>query len=775
MRLRVVWLALIAWAFALQPVKADDFDDDFAAPKPKPAPVAPSEPHPEQAAEPVPAEAGAPSSEVSPPARPKAKPPKPRAKPKGSFAAFDEDFEAGTEVEASEQGQAERPEEAEGRVVRESPPRPMPVDDPGAYRDDSVPQPHSTIYGLVGGLHVVDGSSGPRRTFRASLMGGFFKKNGFIVENDHTRRMRTVVALSATPIEHLELSVAVSGYATENDTTSPRLVQSLGDTTFGAKGYFAPLPWLNVGGDMSLILLNGTGGVGFQTNATSVGLRAAATADLRNSALKKPIIVRTNLGYLFDNSGRLVESVEADRYASLNDPAPAQDEYRHLVTAAERYQLQVNRVDSLLLAFGAEFPIQIAKNFDVRPLVEWTIALPMNRQGYDCLVSNAAADPDSCLAREGFSARASDLTLGVRSEPGVRGLGVTLAVDIATSGASTAVRELAPNSRYELIGVISYAYDTRPARPMLVEREIEITPEEPVHGHLRGLVVDHEGAQPVAHAIVHIVGAPRSDLATDADGKFESYDLDPGTYTLEVSAPDYKENTCTAELPQGAEVGPSVRCELEPLPRQGGVRGTVTTPEGQPVPNASVELRGKETRTVHTDATGTFEATDLPSGSYEALALAPEYLMKATPFEVVPRQQASVALVLVPVPKQRLTELQTKNISIKKQVQFVQDSAEISEKSTALLAEIADLLIRNPQVTKVEVQGHTDYTGSAEYNQQLSQARAEAVRNWLIAAGVQADRLTAVGYGLSRPLVPNITEANRAKNRRVAFVILERE
>ena len=773
MRLRVVWLALIAWSIALSPAKADDFDDDFAAPKPKPKP-APQAPAPAPASEPggAPTEPGAEpeiDAEVGAPAPARAKPPQP--KPKGEFAAFDDDFEAGVE---SASAAAPETEEGKRTVVSESGPFPMKVDDPAAYRDDSIPQPHSTIYGLVGGVHVVDASSGPRRSFRASLMGGLFKKNGFITEGDHTRRMRTVVAISATPIEHLELSVAVSGYATENLATTPRLVQSLGDTWFAAKGYFAPLAWLSVGGDMEVRLLNGTGGVGFQANATSVGLRGAATADLRQSPLKKPIIFRSNLSYLFDNSGRLVESVEADRYASLEDPAPPQDEYRHLVNAAERYQLQVNRVDSLTLAFGAEFPIQIAKNFDVRPLVEWAVALPMNRQGYDCLVSNAPDDQDSCLAREGFSARTSDFTLGVRSEPGVRGLGVTLAVDIATGGASTAVRELAPNSRYELIGMISYAYDTRPPRPMVVEREIELEPEVKVRGHIRGIVVDREGQQPVAHAAVHIEGSPISDLVTDADGKFESYDLDPGSYTLGLSALDYKDGTCQAELPEG-EAGVAVRCELEALPGQGGVKGTVTTPEGTPVVNASVELRGKDTRTVHTDASGAFSATDLPTGSYEARAEAPDYLMKATPFEVVPRQQASVALVLVPVPKQRLTELQTKNINIKKQVQFVPDSAEISEKSTALLAEIADLLIRNPQVTSVEVQGHTDDVGSAEYNQELSQSRAEAVRSWLVSAGVEASRLTAVGYGRTRPLVPNITEANRAKNRRVAFVILERK
>ena len=131
-------------------------------------------------------------------------------------------------------------------------------------------------------------------------------------------------------------------------------------------------------------------------------------------------------------------------------------------------------------------------------------------------------------------------------------------------------------------------------------------------------------------------------------------------------------------------------------------------------------------------------------------------------------------LGLSPVPTERLTELSTKNISIKKQVQFVQDSAEISDKSNALIAEIADLLIRTPELLKVEVGGHADFSGTEEYNKQLSQSRADAVRSALIAAGVDSSRLTAVGYGRARPLVPNITEANRARNRRVEFVIVER-
>jgi OOP family OmpA-OmpF porin len=71
---------------------------------------------------------------------------------------------------------------------------------------------------------------------------------------------------------------------------------------------------------------------------------------------------------------------------------------------------------------------------------------------------------------------------------------------------------------------------------------------------------------------------------------------------------------------------------------------------------------------------------------------------------------------------------------------------------------------------KVEVGGHTDSIGSAEYNQGLSLRRAEAVRTYLIDKGIAADRLSAKGYGESQPVGDNATEAGRFQNRRVELV-----
>jgi OmpA-OmpF porin, OOP family len=73
------------------------------------------------------------------------------------------------------------------------------------------------------------------------------------------------------------------------------------------------------------------------------------------------------------------------------------------------------------------------------------------------------------------------------------------------------------------------------------------------------------------------------------------------------------------------------------------------------------------------------------------------------------------------------------------------------------------------------VQAHTDNTGDAKYNQKVSAARAEAVRKWLVEHGVPSERLTAKGYGPSKPIADNKTAEGRAKNKRVAIVVLEKK
>jgi OmpA-OmpF porin, OOP family len=79
-------------------------------------------------------------------------------------------------------------------------------------------------------------------------------------------------------------------------------------------------------------------------------------------------------------------------------------------------------------------------------------------------------------------------------------------------------------------------------------------------------------------------------------------------------------------------------------------------------------------------------------------------------------------------------------------------------------------MLQQDDSLKVVIEGHTDNAGAAAANQALSEKRAQAVRDWLIAKGIAANRLTAKGYGASKPVADNNTDEGRAKNRRVELV-----
>ncbi|HUG45036.1 MAG TPA: OmpA family protein [Sphingomicrobium sp.] len=89
----------------------------------------------------------------------------------------------------------------------------------------------------------------------------------------------------------------------------------------------------------------------------------------------------------------------------------------------------------------------------------------------------------------------------------------------------------------------------------------------------------------------------------------------------------------------------------------------------------------------------------------------------------------------------------------------------------ATLDDVARTLVNHPQ-TYVDVLGHTDSVGSAEYNQRLSEQRARAVADYLVARGVNPARIATRGYGLTMPIATNDSEAGRAQNRRVEIKIV---
>lgn len=126
-------------------------------------------------------------------------------------------------------------------------------------------------------------------------------------------------------------------------------------------------------------------------------------------------------------------------------------------------------------------------------------------------------------------------------------------------------------------------------------------------------------------------------------------------------------------------------------------------------------------------------------------------------------------------PVQKQVRLRDNRIEISDKIQFKLGKAEILSASFGLLDEVAKVIQENPHVQKISIEGHASDEGDDTYNLNLSKARAESVRQYLIKKGVAADRLSATGYGETKPLVANDSEAGREKNRRVEFHITKQE
>ncbi len=111
-------------------------------------------------------------------------------------------------------------------------------------------------------------------------------------------------------------------------------------------------------------------------------------------------------------------------------------------------------------------------------------------------------------------------------------------------------------------------------------------------------------------------------------------------------------------------------------------------------------------------------------------------------------------------------------IVISDKVQFEVGKAELLPVSHSLLDEVVKVMKDNPQIEQVQVEGHTDSTGSAAINKPLSQQRAESVMKYLTSKGVKGARLVAKGFGPERPIATNEDAIGQEMNRRVEFNIV---
>jgi len=660
------------------------------------------------------------------------------------------------------------------------PPHASDSDDPTsgewAWRERMLSE-SNTITGGTGLLHTQHAQTGAQGEFRISLVGegfseGFLcttkypcpnpKGTGPVVTSDKMDHVGGTLSLGVSLFRTqggaIDLYGSIATYANSDSQNRPQLLQVLGDSNFGLKYVARKGAYVNLGAFAEGLLVNGTGQVGLAGAGTSAKLGILTTLDLRgqvSSSVHLPLRISVNASYEFDNTAAVLTSTESQ----IGGP----------VNRIDRYGLGINRVDHFDLLAGIEAFLVDER---VRPFVEGHVLVASNRQGYQCNPVNPSSD--GCLKTDALAP--ATMSAGFRVFPWKRSFSLLAAADIGLTSTNF-VEELQPVPLWTIFAGAGWSVDTRD-KPILVQKRAD-APVLPPHGHIVGFVHAVGSSDPLPYAIAAYRDRPDlSPLATGADGKFGD-DVPPGAYTYELRAEGFKQGTCDATVPPMGTPAPiAIDCALEALPSAGSIVGQVRDSDtSQPVGGApvAVALRGAERLVQKTDASGTFRFENLSPGTVTLRVEADGYMVQIIPIEVRAHRDSAVDLTLRPLPKQPNVVVTAHELTIKQQIQFALDSAVILPDSYAILGEIADTFIRHPDIKLTEVQGHTDNTGSPVHNRKLSEARAEAVRNWIIQHGVEVERLIAHGYGPDKPLVPNTTPGNRAANRRVQFIIKDRD
>ena len=251
------------------------------------------------------------------------------------------------------------------------------------------------------------------------------------------------------------------------------------------------------------------------------------------------------------------------------------------------------------------------------------------------------------------------------------------------------------------------------------------------------------------------------DLSGTGEGRAELYG---GTYSLTAEAAGY--------LPAGGDVlsveqeAQEAVIRLEPAVTTGTLQVIAVGPDRKPVDGATWTVARSEGGPQPTGEV----PLSLATGEYALRITAPGFRPLTQTAAVVRDELTTVRVVLEP----SAAELTGERIDIRDSVYFETNRDIIKAQSHPLLDDVAAILAAHPELKKIRIEGHTDSRGSDSYNLDLSQRRAEAVRAYLVAKGISADRLEAIGYGETKPIDPRETAEAWEKNRRVDFFVAER-
>ncbi len=263
-----------------------------------------------------------------------------------------------------------------------------------------------------------------------------------------------------------------------------------------------------------------------------------------------------------------------------------------------------------------------------------------------------------------------------------------------------------------------------------------------------------------AKIIVMANGVKVDELQSDNSGKFKLNLPSDKKYTFISSAENHLESSVEINV-EKKKIKQDVSLKIEPLVN---INGTVTDKKSDKLlDNCIINIKRGNELVKRVETNGNYDIYLEKGVEYIFEFEAPAYLLKKEKINL----KKNKYLIVKNVKLQKIaSNLEFGNI------EFKTGTSELTEISFATLDQLIAVMNDNADI-KIEISGHTDNSGSAQLNKEISLERANSCVTYLISKGADSKRVIAVGHGESKPLVPNTTDENKAKNRRVEFKIID--
>jgi outer membrane protein OmpA-like peptidoglycan-associated protein len=635
--------------------------------------------------------------------------------------------------------------------------------------------------GPVGLYRLSAADAGDPGQVRLGLAAEYGSADDFLIRGSRNRRLAGTLSVSGTPRRYIEVFGAILATANRNercatgepgctpeaDRVDPPTIRAFGDLVFGGKLAMPVLPWMGAGLEGGVRLFAANDGLSLDTDATSAWLTGLGSADLREN-LDLPLMVHLNLGYYSDNSQNLQD---------FSTFRPSMLPSRLVTTFA--YGMGSSRLRS---GVGVSAPLDaLAPTVSLEPFAEYHVELITG----DPDPAYSAFMPPECDVPGATCIDNRDqqwASFGLRAQL-QSGFTVTAGLDVTLRSVGFPYGPaLMP---WNFIIGIAQPFDFAPpprtvTRKITLQRTVE-RPPTPKEGFVIGKVLNAQANEPIAGAVVSVVGHSKARVATDIDGSFSTKGLPPGPVKLEVSAPTFEPQVYEARVVIGKPT--EIAAALRPALASPRVDGRVADATNRPLASARIRIVGPTSAELASDGGGRFSA-ELSPGSYVATIDAPgqapqehRFDLKAGvvhPLDVTLQRERGAAAVTstaaAPV------TYRDGRLTLRRPITFkIVDgapSAEMVSGARTTLEALATLMNENPAISKLRVEAHWDSALGREEAEALTTQQAQSIVDFLVEKGVARDRLEAVGMGANKPRVPNLSPTVRAKNRRVEVTLV---